>query len=116
MNLIIGRTEEKKELQKALDNAKSELVAVTGRRRVGKTYLILNYLEKYIKLEIVGVQNAPMQVQLSHFMGALKTARLIDPIGPLPQSWSEAFSILQTCFQDKPKSEKVVRPNARLGS
>jgi uncharacterized protein len=107
-NKIIGRKAEQAILQKALDSSKSELVALIGRRRVGKTYLILNYLEKYIKLEVVGVQNAPMPVQLAHFMSALKTARLIDTIDKSPKSWLEAFSLLQTCFQDKPKSEKVV--------
>lgn len=40
MNEIIGRLPEKKELEKALYSPKSELVAVIGRRRVGKTFLI----------------------------------------------------------------------------
>jgi AAA+ ATPase superfamily predicted ATPase len=36
MSEIIGRVSEKNELQKALNSSKGELVAVVGRRRVGK--------------------------------------------------------------------------------
>ena len=41
MNIsMFGREEEKKILLSLLDSDKSEFVAVYGRRRVGKTYLI----------------------------------------------------------------------------
>ena len=48
MYKIIGREFESNELKKALESGKSELVAVMGRRRVGKTFLIRNYLEEQI--------------------------------------------------------------------
>ena len=38
--MIIGRAEEIKILQNALNSEESEFIAVYGRRRVGKTYLI----------------------------------------------------------------------------
>lgn len=37
---MIGRSREVKELNKLYEKNKAELVAVYGRRRVGKTYLI----------------------------------------------------------------------------
>jgi AAA+ ATPase superfamily predicted ATPase len=43
---VIGRSEEKKILLDVIHSAEPELVAVYGRRRVGKTYLIRNFLEK----------------------------------------------------------------------
>jgi len=39
-NSIIGRSEEIKKLEKFLKSSKSEFVAVYGRRRVGKSYLV----------------------------------------------------------------------------
>ena len=105
---IIGRLFEKKELQKALDSAKSELVAVIGRRRVGKTFLIDNFLSTHIKLEVIGVQNVTLEVQILHFMTAMKTAKLIATIDKLPQSWLEAFALLQDCLQSNPSPEKTV--------
>ena len=43
MALIIGREEEQRKLQKIFDSKEAEFVAVYGRRRVGKTYLIRNF-------------------------------------------------------------------------
>ena len=38
--MIIGRKEEQQELLRAYNSEYSEFVAVTGRRRIGKTFLI----------------------------------------------------------------------------
>lgn len=108
MNEIIGRQFEKKELQKALDSSKSELVAVLGRRRVGKTFLIGHFLKKNIQLEVVGVQNVSQQVQLSHFMSAMKTAGWIKTVETIPNTWLEAFTLLQECLQANQQAEKIV--------
>ncbi len=43
---IIGRIKEKEALSKALDSTNAEFIAVYGRRRVGKTYLIEEYCGK----------------------------------------------------------------------
>jgi len=48
---IIGRDDEKLLLEGILANTKADLVAVYGRRRIGKTYLIRSYLKKHISLE-----------------------------------------------------------------
>ena len=37
---MVGRTEEKRQLQSLLNEEESQFVAVFGRRRVGKTFLI----------------------------------------------------------------------------
>jgi AAA+ ATPase superfamily predicted ATPase len=39
MGKIIGRNLEQAVLKEAIDNDKSELIALYGRRRIGKTYL-----------------------------------------------------------------------------
>ena len=43
---IIGRSIEKKKLLDILNSKKPEFVAIYGRRRVGKTFLIRNFYEK----------------------------------------------------------------------
>lgn len=110
MNEIIGRSFEKNELLKALNSTKSELVAIIGRRRVGKTFLIRNFLEEQIKLEVTGVQNSPLQVQLINFMSSLKTFRLSksDFLGKEPKSWLEAFNILKQSLESISQNEKTV--------
>lgn len=110
MEEIIGRNFEKNELQKALNSTKSELVAIIGRRRVGKTFLIRNFLENQIKLELTGVQNTPIHVQLLNFMSSLKTFKLnqIEFLDTNPKTWLEAFEILKKCLETINKKEKTV--------
>ena len=50
MEDIIGRHDAKRILDKALEEKKASLVAVFGRRRIGKTYLIKNYMQPYMSL------------------------------------------------------------------
>ena len=45
-NQIIGREKELKILDKMMASDSAEFLAVYGRRRVGKTYLIYEYLKK----------------------------------------------------------------------
>jgi uncharacterized protein len=92
---VIGRVSEKNELQKALDSSKSELVAVIGRRRVGKTYLIRNHYQPALWLEVTGVQDASTEIQLHNFMSAMQTAKLVDGTEKQPKSWIEAFELLK---------------------
>ena len=42
---IIGRTHEQKQLQKALQSNQAEFIAIYGRRRVGKTELVKQFLK-----------------------------------------------------------------------
>ena len=108
MDKIVGREFEKNELKKALESTKSELVAVMGRRRVGKTFLIRNYLEEQIIVEFTGVQNVNNEVQLFHFMNVLKTIGLNETIETPPQSWLKAFGYLEQVLSTLKKPFKPV--------
>ena len=55
---LIGRKEEQKILKKALDSPEAEMVAVFGRRRVGKTYLIKQIYQDNLAFEMSGLQSA----------------------------------------------------------
>ena len=44
MDTLIGRNEEIREINELYDSGKAEFLAVYGRRRVGKTYLIKEVL------------------------------------------------------------------------
>lgn len=48
MNSLIGREEEKKVLQKMLSSKEAELLALYGRRRTGKTFLIEQFLKRRV--------------------------------------------------------------------
>jgi len=52
MKKLIGRKEEQLLLKDTLESDEAELVAVVGRRRVGKTYLITTVFEEQMVLEL----------------------------------------------------------------
>lgn len=53
---FIGRKLEKEVLKEAIESSEAEMVAVIGRRRIGKTFLITAVYEKQIVFEISGLQ------------------------------------------------------------
>jgi hypothetical protein len=90
----VGRKEEKKVLHQALQHRRAEMIAVTGRRRVGKTFLIKNEYSDNIAFEITGVQNAPMKEQLENFANKIKKISGSKLPVQIPKSWLHAFALL----------------------
>ena len=88
--MIIGRKEEQKILLSAAQSEYSELIAVYGRRRVGKTYLIRETFGYKFTFQHTGLANAKTKDQLFSFAISLRDAGYDDC--PIPQSWLEAFS------------------------
>lgn len=52
MDDLVGRFEERIILENKLLSGNPELIAVYGRRRIGKTYLIRTFLKEHIAFEI----------------------------------------------------------------
>ena len=53
--LFIGREYEKSLIQQYLDSPKAELVAIYGRRRVGKTYLVKSFFQNQFDFYFTGM-------------------------------------------------------------
>jgi uncharacterized protein len=68
---VTGREPEKAVLEDIIASPAAELVAVYGRRRVGKTYLIKTYLKQQITFEYSGIHNITTALQLSNFTNAM---------------------------------------------
>jgi uncharacterized protein len=94
-NELVGRHDERDILQKALDSEEAELVAVVGRRRIGKTFLVLSEYGPHIVFEVAGLQNASVKKQLKNF-NLLLQSQLGHPVGsPIPDDWLTAFHLLR---------------------
>ena len=107
-NTLIGRKEEKRILQQALESQEAEMVAVFGRRRVGKTFLIKSVYQERIVFEITGIQNAPAAEQMQNFAQQLnKAANNTLPI-QTPANWLEAFFLLTRLLEKKAEKQKQV--------
>jgi len=108
MEKLIGRKSEINILKEALTSNEPELVAVYGRRRVGKTFLIGQVYSRNLICEFSGVHNAPVHEQLDNFRNVIAKA-LNSPIPPpIPKSWTEAFRLLINFSEPLLKKQKAV--------
>ena len=71
---IVGRIAEQKILADRLASSESELIAIYGRRRVGKTYLVRTFCKEEMVFEFTGIHGATMKTQLENFSRALQLA------------------------------------------
>jgi uncharacterized protein len=72
MEQIIGRKKEIELLTEYYHSGKAEFVAVYGRRRIGKTYLVRNLFRDKFAFDMSGSIEAPAEAQLSNFGFALR--------------------------------------------
>ncbi len=103
---LVGRSKEKEILNDALASNQAELVAVLGRRRVGKTFLVNAVYEDQIIFEITGIQHAPLQRQLKNFAYALSEAS--EKKVKKPVDWFDAFVELIAFLKTKKDNGKQV--------
>ena len=109
MGKIIGREEEIKLLEKLYLSKQAEFLAIYGRRRIGKTFLVTEYFQdKGIFFEITGSATATTKEQLlrfhHEFCGLFKSTQNIKP----PKSWQEAFFRLKDAIKEIQTHQKVV--------
>lgn len=90
---IIGRKKECEIIQQLYDSPKAELVAVYGRRRVGKTYLVKQFFAGHLAFSFTGLFRTSRQVQLSLFMTEL--SKKSHQTYPPTSTWFEAFDHLK---------------------
>ena len=108
MEKLVGRVEERQILENALKSSNPELIAVTGRRRVGKTFLIRSVYEKHIAFEFSAVHNATMHEQLGGFIKAYQQAKKSRAAYEVPASWFAAFALLEDYLTPIIKRRKAV--------
>jgi AAA+ ATPase superfamily predicted ATPase len=106
---VVGRALEKERLNEALLSNRSELIAVYGRRRIGKTYLIREHYAKQIMFSFTGLREGTRPDQIENFMLALQefTGRFHDQ---KPKNWLQAFSLLKKHLKTvkETKKKKVI--------
>ena len=93
---IIGREEEIHRLEKYISTNKSEFVAVYGRRRVGKTFLVKELFESQFVFRVTGKENASTKEQLENFHDALSNFTTPEE---RPKTWTQAFRQLSTYIE-----------------
>lgn len=105
--MLIGRKEEIIQLKRAYNSENSEFIAVYGRRRVGKTFLIRETFKDMFTFQYTGALNISNQEQLEEFYQSL-LAQGLQASCVAPKTWFEAFRLLGSLISQSQSSRKVI--------
>lgn len=114
---MIGRKVEFEKLQSAIEKNRAQLIAVYGRRRVGKTFLINEFFENKYTFKHTAVSPVDevtkkkkknlMKLQLQEFYYSMRSYGL-DGTASVPTGWQEAFHMLQELLAKKDNGERMI--------
>ncbi len=116
---IIGREEELATISRLYTSERSEFLALYGRRRVGKSFLIEEAMENKFTFMTVGLfikvdkddadkVESYRQQQLRHFYSSLLEYGLPEEGNPAPTNWLDAMNLLKKLLLSKRSRRKVV--------
>jgi AAA+ ATPase superfamily predicted ATPase len=108
MTKFIGRVKEIQVMEGLKNSDKSEFLAVYGRRRVGKTYLIRHVFESDFVFQLTGQPNTKLQWQLANFHRTLVRIRGEKIVLKPAKNWFEAFQQLMDLVEAAYQPKKVI--------
>jgi AAA+ ATPase superfamily predicted ATPase len=103
---IIGRKEQKEQLSAFVASDKPEFVVVFGRRRVGKTFLIKEFLQNDFAFYHTGLANCNVKKQLQNFSQSINLYGKMTY--PKINNWFDAFSQLRHLLENGNSEQKQV--------
>ena len=103
---IIGRKKELDALNRLYNSTQSEFIAVYGRRRVGKTFLIRQFFNNKFVFQLSGLANATTKEQLVNFNLTIKRESKKD--FPIAKTWLDAFEQLISLVESSNDERKVI--------
>jgi len=107
METLVGRKQERELLQMLTESESPEFLAVYGRRRVGKTFLIRQFFQNNFTFYFSGVENSRTKKQLENFRIAYHN--YFHTTISTPENWTIAFEMLRQAISGlKKKGKKVI--------
>ncbi|MBR1940920.1 MAG: ATP-binding protein [Bacteroidaceae bacterium] len=103
---LIGRLHEQQLLKACFESNKAELVAVYGRRRIGKTFLVRKFFKDSFDFYTTGIYEGTREEQLSFFNKQLNSYSNLS--FPKANNWFDAFDQLKMLLSASRKKRKVV--------
>lgn len=104
--MLIGRKYEKQRLIDAYESEYSEFVAVYGRRRVGKTFLIRETFDYKFTFQHSGLAASSKSQQLKAWRVSLEESGLA--VKGTPTNWVDAFCLLKELIAQSSERKKVI--------
>jgi uncharacterized protein len=106
--IIIGREDEREIMGKLLKSTAPELLAMYGRRRVGKTFLIKHFYAPNMIFLFSGQLKGTKDDQLHNFAEQLNKWFPAEKSWRKPKGWPQAFTQLQACVEKTRGNKKKV--------
>ena len=104
--MLIARNRESQELLSAYQSEESKFIAIYGRRRIGKKYLVRQTFKGLFTFQHAGIFQGTTAEQLYEFCASLKEYGLED--FNRPANWLEAFELLKDLIRDNTSEKKVI--------
>lgn len=101
-NTIVGRQKELQLLNSLKGKESSSFLAVFGRRRVGKTFLIRSAFDNQFAFQLTGLGKGGLKKQLNNFYAALVKQMPAGTEVPFPKDWFWAFQQLSIWLESLP--------------
>ena len=105
-NKIIGRNNQIKVLKNAVESDNAELIAVYGRRRVGKTFLVREFFNDKFDFYATGLYKGKQKDELEAFTDMLRT-KFKDDLPPV-SNWMDAFRLLRDYLKSLRRKKKII--------
>lgn len=90
---IIGRIKEQELLGEYMSSGQAEFIAIYGRRRIGKTFLVKQFFDEKFDFYMTGIYDNNKREQLMNFNRQLN--KFSGAYYPVVDNWFEAFAQLQ---------------------
>ena len=104
--MLVGREKELHLLHDIQNDDSSHFVAVYGRRRVGKTFLIREAFGYRFAFQHAGLSEGGMKEQIYAFTSSLKDTGY--EVKKKPQNWLEAFEALKDVIRLSSEKKKII--------
>ena len=114
---MIGRKVEFEKMDAALRKDRAQLIAVYGRRRVGKTFLVNEFFDGKFSFKHTAVspidevtkkkKKNQMKIQLQEFYYSMRSYGLDNSVS-VPKDWQEAFFMLERLLEQKEDGNRMV--------
>src|SRR5579872_1736135 len=107
---IMGRESEKQILTEFLASGRAEFLAIYGRRRIGKTFLVREFFKdkKAVFFNTTGSNDGILFEQIGHFTKEIGKIFYHGAVLKQGKNWDETFELLTKAIDTLPKNKKIV--------
>lgn len=109
-NLLVGREQERHILEQLLASKNAEFLAIYGRRRIGKTFLIRHFFKgkDVIFFDVTGSKKGTLKEQIKHFIKQVSAVFYHNAPLTSGKNWDETFELLTNAIDSLENKKRII--------